>query len=59
MRNAKNLLSTLGFNVKRVGSGTVYTQFPEQDEHMKIGGTIIIRGKARSFETRTLAKMNN
>lgn len=59
MRNAKNLLSSLGFDVKRVGSGTVYTQFPNQDEHMKIGGTIIIRGKARSLETRTLATMNN
>lgn len=59
MRNASNTLSALGFKVDRVGSGTVFAQFPRKDEVMRIGRTITIRGKARSLETRTLANLNN
>ncbi len=59
MRNASNLLSARGFKVERIGSGTVFAQFPRKDEVMRIGRTITIRGKARSLETRTLANLNN
>ncbi len=59
MRNASNTLSALGFDVERIGSGTVFAQFPRKNEVMRIGGKITIRGKARSLETRTLANLNN
>jgi len=59
MRNATNTLSALGFNVERIGSGTVFAQFPRKDEVMKLGRTITIRGRSRSLETRTLANLDN
>lgn len=59
MRNATNILSSLGFDVDRIGSGTVFAQFPRADEVMRKGRTITIRGKARSLETTTLATINN
>ena len=59
MRNANHILSSLGFEVDRIGSGTVYDQFPKEDEIMRRGGKVTIRGKARSLETRTLANLNN
>lgn len=59
MRNANHILSSLGFEVDRIGSGTVYDQFPKEDEIMRRGGKVTIRGKARSLETRTLANLKN
>lgn len=59
MRNASNLLSSLGFDVNRIGSGTVFAQFPRKDEIMRIGRTITIRGKARSLETITASTRND
>jgi len=59
MRNASNYLSSLGFDVERIGSGTVFAQFPRKDEFMRIGRKITIRGKARSLESRTLANLDD
>ena len=59
MRNANHILSSLGFEVDRIGSGTVYDQFPREDEIMRMGGRVTIRGKSRSLETRTLVNLNN
>lgn len=59
MRNASNLLTSLGFDVERIGSGTVFAQFPRKEEIMRVGGKITIRGKARSLETLSLANTNN
>ncbi|MBO6794446.1 MAG: PASTA domain-containing protein [Balneolaceae bacterium] len=58
MRNAIALLRSTGFDIEKIGSGTVFTQFPKQDQIMKIGGKVTIRGKARSLETVTIAKLD-
>ncbi|MCG8371955.1 MAG: PASTA domain-containing protein, partial [Balneolales bacterium] len=58
MRNATNLLMERGFEVERIGSGTVFAQFPRANELMRQGGKVTIRGRARSLETVTLASSN-
>ncbi|RNC84522.1 MAG: PASTA domain-containing protein [Balneola sp.] len=50
MRNASNLLSSLGLKSSMVGSGTVFAQFPREGEFMRPGSEITIRGKAKSLE---------
>lgn len=49
MRNASRLIASRGYDVKRIGSGTVYTQFPRPGDQMQKGSTITIRGKAKSL----------
>ncbi len=49
MRNASRLIANRGYDVKRIGSGTVYTQFPRPGDQMQKGRTITIRGKAKSL----------
>lgn len=51
MRRASMLVNSRGFNIKMIGSGTVYTQFPRPGDLMKKGRTITVRGKAKSLET--------
>ncbi len=50
MRNASNLLSSIGLKSSMVGSGTVFAQFPRAGELMRPGSEITIRGKAKSLE---------
>ena len=50
MRKAVRLINKQGFEVKMIGSGTVYTQFPRPGDSMKKGRTITLRGKAKSLE---------
>ena len=50
MRTATSLLADLGLKTKIVGSGTIYAQFPKQGEQMRVGSTVILRGKAKSLE---------
>ncbi|MCR9131404.1 MAG: penicillin-binding transpeptidase domain-containing protein [bacterium] len=58
MRNAVALLKGAGFDIEKIGSGTVFAQFPREDQIMRIGGKVTIRGKARSLETVTIAKLD-
>lgn len=58
MRNATNILTNLGYKVERIGSGTIFAQFPKADEVMRKGGTVTIRGRARSLETLTADASN-
>ncbi|MDZ7695173.1 MAG: PASTA domain-containing protein [Balneolaceae bacterium] len=51
MRRASTLVNSHGFEIKMIGSGTVYTQFPRPGDLMKKGRTITVRGKAKSLET--------
>lgn len=51
MRKASTLISNRGFEIKMIGSGTVYTQFPRPGDKMKQGRTVTIRGKAKGFKT--------
>ncbi|MFH5833911.1 penicillin-binding transpeptidase domain-containing protein [Halalkalibaculum sp. DA3122] len=51
MRRAAVMINSRGFNIKMIGSGTVYTQFPRPGDLMKKGRTITVRGKAKSLET--------
>ena len=53
MRNATGILADLGLKVERIGSGTIFAQFPKADEKMRPGSTVTIRGRARSLETLT------
>lgn len=55
MRNASNLLTSLGLKTTMVGSGTVFAQFPREGELMRKGSEVTIRGKARSLENITEA----
>ena len=50
MRMATSLLADIGLKTKIVGSGTIYAQFPKQGERMRVGSTVILRGKAKSLE---------
>jgi|AntRauTorcE11898_2_1112593.scaffolds.fasta_scaffold03824_3 cell division protein FtsI (penicillin-binding protein 3) len=50
MRAALRLINDQGFKTKIIGSGTVATQFPRPGDAMKKGGTITLRGKAKSME---------
>lgn len=51
LRNASFVLNSLGLKAKFIGSGTVFTQFPEAGELMREGKTVTVRGKASSLET--------
>lgn len=53
MRQATALLHDLGLKVERIGSGTIYNQFPLAGEHMRPGRTVVVRGKAQSMENVT------
>jgi hypothetical protein len=50
MRTAHTMLAELGLKTQRVGSGTIYAQFPLAGEYTRPGRTVTLRGKARSFE---------
>lgn len=50
IRQATSILSDLGLQIQIIGSGTVYSQFPQSGENMRRGRTITVRGKARSLE---------
>jgi len=53
MRRATALLNNLGLNIERIGSGTIYNQFPLAGEKMRPGRTVVVRGKAQSMENVT------
>jgi hypothetical protein len=53
MRRATALLNDLGLRVERIGSGTIYNQFPLAGEKMRPGRTVVVRGKAQSMENVT------
>lgn len=53
MRRATALLHNLGLGVERIGSGTIYNQFPLAGEKMRLGRTVVVRGKAQSMENVT------
>ena len=50
MRTAHTMLAGLGLKTQRIGSGTIYAQFPLAGEYTRPGRTVTLRGKARSFE---------
>tara|TARA_B100000575_G_C23143750_1_gene666855 strand:+ start:10485 stop:12683 length:2199 start_codon:yes stop_codon:yes gene_type:complete len=50
MRTAHSMLAELGLKTKRIGSGTIYAQFPIAGDYMSPGRTVTLKGKARSFE---------
>lgn len=58
MRNATGIITSLNLDVERIGSGTVFAQFPKPGAAMRPGGTVTIRGRARSLETLTKAPVN-
>ncbi|MEL7833694.1 penicillin-binding transpeptidase domain-containing protein [Fodinibius sp. Rm-B-1B1-1] len=53
MRKASVLLNSRGFEIKMIGSGTIYTQFPRPGDTMKHGRTVTVRGKAKPLESLT------
>ncbi|MGF1670814.1 MAG: penicillin-binding transpeptidase domain-containing protein [Balneolaceae bacterium] len=53
MRQASYILTGLGYNIQRIGSGTIYTQFPRAGDLMQKERTVTVRGKARSMEQAT------
>jgi len=50
MREAAHLLTKVGFKVKIIGSGTVFTQFPKSKALMRLNHTVTIRGKSRPMQ---------
>lgn len=58
MRNATHILTNLGLEAERIGSGTVFAQFPKAEQMMRKGGKVTIRGRAKSLETITIAGLN-
>jgi cell division protein FtsI/penicillin-binding protein 2 len=53
MRQAANILHTLGLDVQMIGSGTIYNQFPDNGELMRKGRTVTVRGLIREFQPST------
>lgn len=51
MRKATQLIAGRGFEIKMIGSGTVYSQFPRAGDQMKKGQTITIRGKSKALQS--------
>ncbi len=49
MRKASTWLRKSGFEVQMVGSGTVYTQFPEAGGQYRKGEVVTVRGRARDL----------
>ncbi|MFU8811699.1 MAG: penicillin-binding transpeptidase domain-containing protein [Balneolaceae bacterium] len=50
MRQAATIVRSLGLEFERVGSGTIYNQFPLAGEWMRTGRTVTVRGRARAIE---------
>lgn len=50
MRQAAHILISKGLNIKTIGSGTIFTQFPEEGSWMRKGSTVTVRGRAKSME---------
>ncbi len=59
MRQAMWLVSDRGLNLKMIGSGTIYTQFPLGGQRMQPGKTVIVRGEAKDMELLTKAGGNS
>ncbi|MEX2585711.1 MAG: penicillin-binding transpeptidase domain-containing protein [Balneolaceae bacterium] len=55
MRQAASLLQQSGLNIEWIGSGTIYSQFPQAGEQMREGRTVTVRGRIREFKTTTIA----
>jgi cell division protein FtsI (penicillin-binding protein 3) len=55
MRQAVLALTTAGFEIQQVGSGTVYAQFPQPGSLYENGREVTIRGRARSMNVLTSA----
>jgi len=53
MRKATALLNSRGFEIKMIGSGTIYRQFPTAGDMMKQGRTVTVRGEAHGIRTLT------
>ncbi len=53
MRQAMWYANERGLNLKMIGSGTIYTQFPLGGQRMQVGATVTVRGKAQSIEDLT------
>ena len=51
MKQATNTLIASGFEVQKVGSGTIYAQFPLPGERLRTGYAVTIRGKTRDLGT--------
>lgn len=51
MRKATQFIASRGYEVKMIGSGTVYTQFPRPGDPMRRGRTVTIRGKSKALES--------
>ena len=49
MRQATNQLLSAGLDIRTVGSGTVFAQFPTAGEQMQSGRAVTVRGKAKSM----------
>ncbi len=49
MRQATYLLLSRGLNLETIGSGTVYSQFPNAGDLMQKGRTVTVRGRAQSL----------
>lgn len=50
MRQSTYMLIQNGYEVEKIGSGTVFAQFPKAGTAFRKGGKVIIRGKAKSME---------
>jgi cell division protein FtsI/penicillin-binding protein 2 len=60
MRQATNILHSLGLDIQMIGSGTIYNQFPDQGELMQKGRTVTVRGLVREFQpSNTLTSASN
>lgn len=53
MRRAADILQSLGLDINMIGSGTIYNQFPNPGELMRLGRTVSVRGKIREFNPST------
>jgi cell division protein FtsI (penicillin-binding protein 3) len=53
MREAAALMNKRDFNVRFIGSGTIYKQYPKAGARIKPGKTVLIRGKRSSLENTT------
>ena len=51
MRKASTWLREAGFEVEMIGSGTIYSQFPQPGESYRKGRKVTVRGRARDLPT--------
>ena len=49
MRQATSLLLSKGLNIEAIGSGTIYSQFPQAGKLMQKGNKVTVRGRAKSM----------